>query len=134
MATTKLAPKFDSGEKNIPPRRPNIANNFSNWNKLLNNVNVVVKNTKKISEKVEIKEKIIDKYSLVDTNLISINKQIEDKKKEEKKGFANWLAMLTGAASTGDGKDDKANKRLQNIILQEYLKNLFYFKRSFFKF
>jgi hypothetical protein len=121
MATTKLAPKFDSGEKNVPSRRPNIANNFSNWNKLLNNVNVVVKNTKKISEKVEIKEKIIDKYSLVDTNLININKQIEDKKKEEKKGFSNWLAMLTGAAA--DGKDDKANKRLQNIILQNIEKN-----------
>ena len=29
MATTKLAPKFDSSEKNVPSRRPNIANNFS---------------------------------------------------------------------------------------------------------
>ena len=120
MATTKLAPKFDSSQKNIPLRGPNIANNFSNWNKLLNNVNVVVKNTKQISEKVEVKEKIIDKYSLKDTNLSNINNQIEKKSLVEK----SWIQkLLTATGTAGDGKDDESRKRLQNIILQNIEKN-----------
>ena len=51
MATTKLAPKFDSGEKNIPSRRPNIANNFSDkrynsWDWIDNFINLTPKGSK----------------------------------------------------------------------------------------
>ena len=121
MSSTKLTPKFDSSTKGVPFRRPNISNDFSNWNKLLNNVNVVVKNTKKISEKVKVKEKIIDKISLVDIKLNKINSNIRRKISEEGKNYSKTLNNLL--AATPDGKDKDDDKARHNLILENIEKN-----------
>jgi hypothetical protein len=82
MSATSFLPKSVSDIKSTP-RQQNIASNFSNWNKLLNNVNIIVKDSKKISEKIEVKEKIVNIFSYKDLTLTNINSHI-DKKVEKK--------------------------------------------------
>ena len=115
MSSTKILQRFDSTTKSNISRQ-NVAGNFSNWDKLLNNVNVIVKKSKKVAEKIKIKEKILDTTASNDINFISVNKQIDDKLR---KTTAKQYFL---ASDDKDDRDDK-KRRDRNLILQNIEKN-----------
>ena len=115
MATTKLLPTTFSEPKSSIARQKNIAADFSNWNQLLNNVNEIGKGSKKLSKKIDEKKTIIYKFSLQDTNLKNINKNINSRVESVINGP---VSQFINAANAAD--DDKKNQR---FILEQIKKN-----------